>query len=61
MAFCEWIKICMARTVHTIVRVSTSKLEHINAFVVIKLDHFMHRFQSWDNVFVIVPAQKVFE
>ena len=63
VAFCEWIKLCTGVTVQANVgqvRQWTSKLAHISTFVVIKLNHFLHSLQCWDNVFVIVPAQKLF-
>ena len=36
------------------------KIQHINAFVVMKIDHFLYSLQCWDKVFVIEPAQKLF-
>ena len=67
LVFCEWIKLCTHRTQQTKCwpgnrkMWSTCNLELINAFVVVKLDLFLHSFDCWDNVFVIVPAQKVSE
>ena len=62
--FCDSLKFCTGRTVQKKfgqVRNCLSTIEHINTFVVMKLDHFLYSLQCWDKVFVIVPAQNVFE
>ena len=43
------------------IRKCTPELQHVNAFLVIRSNQFLHCFECWGNVFDVVPAQKVFK
>ena len=64
VAPCEGIKLCFSRFLPKNVGEigqRTPKLEHVKTLLEMKRNHFLHNPQSWNNVFAVVPPQKVFE
>ena len=40
---------------------NASKFEHFNTIVKIEHGHFLHNFQCWNNAFVFITTQNIFE
>ena len=59
--FCKGISFYTTRFVQASVGwVRHIQLEHVSTLLAMKRNHFLHNFESRENVFVVIPPQEVF-